>query len=133
MTLIIGIDIGGTFTDIAALDTNSGKHTATKVSSTPKDFSQGFFNGIDKILRITGAPPGDVLRLVHGTTVATNAILEYKGAKIGILTTKGFRDSLIIGRELRTEMYSVVFEPETPNVSVKVILVHRSIHDVRYR
>jgi N-methylhydantoinase A len=114
MALIIGIDIGGTFTDIAALDTNSGKHTATKVSSTPKDFSKGFFNGVDKILRITGAPPGDVLRLVHGTTVATNAILEYKGAKIGILTTKGFRDTLIVGRELRTEMYSVLFDPETP-------------------
>jgi N-methylhydantoinase A len=114
MALIIGIDIGGTFTDIAALETDSGRHTATKVSSTPKDFSQGFFAGIDKMLRITGAPPGDVSRLVHGTTVATNAILESKGSKIGILTTKGFRDTLIIGREFRTEMYSVLFDPETP-------------------
>ncbi len=114
MAIIIGIDIGGTFTDVVALDTNSGKVTVTKVPSTPKDFSQGFFNGLDKILTMTGSFPKDVVRLVHGTTVATNAILEYKGAKLGILTTNGFRDSLIIGREFRTEMYSVLFDPETP-------------------
>lgn len=114
MAIVIGIDIGGTFTDIVALDTNSGNLAATKVPSTPKDFSQGFFNGVDKILRMTDTPPSDVFRLVHGTTVATNAILEYKGAKIGILTTKGFRDTLIVGREYRTEMYSVLFDPETP-------------------
>jgi len=114
MGLLIGIDIGGTFTDVVALETKSGKLTSTKVPSTPADFSHGFFDALDKVLNITGASAGDVARLVHGTTVATNAIMEYKGAKIGILTTKGFRDVIIIGRHFRTDMYSVQYDPETP-------------------
>jgi len=114
MGLLIGIDIGGTFTDVVALETKSGKLTSTKVPSTPANFSRGFFDALDKVLNITGASAGDVARLVHGTTVATNAIMEYKGAKIGILTTKGFRDVIIIGRHFRTDMYSVQYDSETP-------------------
>ena len=98
MSVLIGIDIGGTFTDLVSLETSSGKLSVTKVPSTPEDFSKGFFNGLRKIQEFCGASSNDVMRLVHGTTVATNAILEHKGARIGILITKGFRDTLIMGR-----------------------------------
>ena len=114
MSVLIGIDIGGTFTDLVSLETSSGKFSVTKVPSTPEDFSQGFFNGLRKILELCGANSDDVMRLVHGTTVATNAILEHKGAKIGILITKGFRDTLIMGRGIRRELYNIFLDSETP-------------------
>ena len=115
MSVLIGIDIGGTFTDIVALNEDTGELKVTKVPSTPGEFSKGFFNGLDKILEVCGGKPEEIKRLVHGTTVATNAILEKKGAKIGILTTKGFRDVLIIGRGTRNEQYNVHFDSETPS------------------
>lgn len=115
MGVLVGIDIGGTFTDIVALDEESKRLRVTKVPSTPGDFSAGFFEGLEKILKLSQAEPGQVRRLVHGTTVATNAILEKKGARIGILTTKGFRDVLIIGRGTREELYNVHFDSETPD------------------
>lgn len=115
MSVLIGIDIGGTFTDIVALNEETGALKVTKVPSTPSDFSKGFFSGLDKILEVCEVTPAHIKRLVHGTTVATNAILEKKGARIGILTTKGFRDVLIIGRGTRNELYNVHFESETPS------------------
>ena len=114
MNLIVGIDIGGTFTDTIALEVESGKLISSKVPSTPEDFAQGFFNGLDKIMNMSGASPGDIARLIHGTTVATNSIVQWNGAKIGILTTRGFRDTLILGRSTRSDMYSVQYDPETP-------------------
>ena len=114
MGLLVGIDIGGTFTDIVGLDTNSGKLTVTKVPSTPDNFAEGFFNGLGKILKLTGVSPSSIARLVHGTTVATNSIIEQKGAKIGILTTSGFEDVLIMGRQYRSNIYSLYYDPETP-------------------
>ncbi len=114
MSILVGIDIGGTFTDIVGLDSKTGELTITKVPSTPKDFAVGFFNGLEKILCLTGDSSGNVKRLIHGTTVATNSIMEKKGAKIGILTTKGFEDVLIMGRQRRGEMYNLFYDPETP-------------------
>lgn len=114
MKLWVGIDIGGTFTDVVALNTISGRITNTKVPSTPENFPEGFFSGLDKILNLTGVSPNDIGRLIHGTTVATNAIMERKGATIGILTNKGFEDLLIMGRQWRSDMYSLFFDPETP-------------------
>jgi len=115
MGLILGIDIGGTFTDAVALELESGRLISTKVASTPEDFAQGFLNAVDKILDKAGASPEDVIRLIHGTTVATNSIVQRKGAKIGILITKGFRDILIQGRCLRLEdMYSLQYDVQTP-------------------
>lgn len=115
MSTLIGIDIGGTFTDVVALDAQSGAVTVTKVPSTPSEYSDGFFHGLEKIQRMADIDPHDILRLVHGTTVATNAILEKKGSRIGILTTKGFRDVLIIGRGTRSILYNVNFDSETPD------------------
>jgi N-methylhydantoinase A len=99
----IGIDVGGTFTDMVLVDDASGKVSYTKTSTTPKDLAQGVINGIDKILGIAGAKLEDVDYIVgaHGSTIGTNALIERKGAKVGLITTRGFRDVLEIGRVQR--------------------------------
>ena len=94
----IGVDTGGTFTDVVAVDTRSGEVRTTKTPSTPSDPADGFLTGIGKILALTGASSADIESISHGTTVATNAVIEAKGAKIGLLTTVGFKDVLEIGR-----------------------------------
>src|SRR6266700_1764235 len=70
---------------------------------------------VGKVLALAGAPPGDVERFIHGTTVATNAVLEQKGAVIAVLTTEGFEDVLEIGRQKRSRMYDLEMDPETPS------------------
>jgi N-methylhydantoinase A len=114
MSVIIGIDIGGTFTDVVGFDTNGGRLHVTKVSSTPENHALGFKRGLDKIIRMSDCKVEEITGLSHGTTVGTNAILERKGAKIGILTTKGFEDVLVIGRQKRSDMYDLFIDPETP-------------------
>lgn len=94
----IAVDCGGTFTDVALLDQDSGDLWVTKTSSTPHDPSEGFIDGVNKILRQSGVAPGAVKQVLHGTTVATNAILESRGAVTAMLTTSGFRHVLEIGR-----------------------------------
>src|SRR5213594_2365951 len=89
----IGVDIGGTFTDIVALD-GEGRLALAKVPSTPKDLLDGIGAAVGKVLALAGAPPGDVERFIHGTTVATNAVLEQKGAVTAVLTTEGFEHVL---------------------------------------
>lgn len=109
----IGVDIGGTFTDVVLLrDHSSLVHT--KVPSTPRDLVAGVRRGVEKILASAGASPGEVARLVHGSTVATNAFLERKGSLTGVLMTKGFEDTLEIGRTQRSRMYDLVLEPVAP-------------------
>src|SRR6266581_7497723 len=110
----IGVDIGGTFTDIVALD-GEGRLALAKVPSTPKDLLDGIGAAVGKVLALTGAPPGDVERFIHGTTVATNAVLEKKGAVTAILTTEGFEDVLEMGRQKRSRMYDLEMDPETPS------------------
>ena len=96
----LGVDIGGTFTDVV-LAAETGDVRYTKVPSTPKNPELAFFEGVRKILGETGIAPADVAYIVHGSTVAANAVLESKGAKTGLLTTRGFRDILEIGRIAR--------------------------------
>jgi len=110
----IGVDIGGTFTDIVALD-GEGRLALAKVPSTPKDLLDGIGAAVGKVLALAGAPPGDVERFIHGTTVATNAVLEQKGAVTAVLTTEGFEDVLEIGRQKRSRMYDLEMDPETPS------------------
>jgi N-methylhydantoinase A/oxoprolinase/acetone carboxylase beta subunit len=109
----IGLDIGGTFTDIVALD-RDGRLALTKVPSTPKDLLEGIGAATQRILEIAGANASDVERFIHGTTVATNAILEQKGAVTAVLTTAGFEDVLELGRMKRSRMYDLAMDPETP-------------------
>ena len=96
-SIVIGVDVGGTFTDILALDETSGEVRVAKVPSTRGDQSAGFLSGIQAATDDLGA----VSTIIHGTTVATNALLERKGARAGIITTSGFRDVLEMRRRDR--------------------------------
>lgn len=102
----IGVDIGGTFTDIVACR-EDGSVFVEKVLSSVHDYSEAILEGVNRILRHADAAPGDVEEVVHGTTVATNAILERKGAHTGLITTRGFRDVLDIRNSRRPEMYNI--------------------------
>ena len=114
MPMIVGIDIGGTFTDVVGFVTERKELFVTKVSTTPEDHAIGFKQGLKKIMDLAHCKSQEVTVVCHGTTVGTNAILERKGAKIGILTTEGFEDVLIIGRQKRSDMYNLFIDPETP-------------------
>lgn len=95
---VIAVDIGGTFTDVALADLESGALWTTKTPTTPHDQSQGFATGLSKILQQTGKSPQDVIALLHGSTVATNMIIERKGSPLALVTTAGCRYVLHIGR-----------------------------------
>jgi N-methylhydantoinase A len=104
----IGIDVGGTFTDVVGFDDSTGQVYYTKTLTTPKDLAQGVIRGIEELLDHAGlqGPTGDTEKsrihgIVHGTTIGTNALIERKGAKTGLITTAGFRDVLEIGRVQR--------------------------------
>lgn len=107
----IGIDIGGTFTDIVCRRRGE-PDTIFKLPTTRSDPGMAVLEAIERLA--PAYPPNTVIRFVHGTTVATNAVLERKGAKTGLLTTAGFRDVLEIGRQIRHALYDVILEPETP-------------------
>ena len=96
--LRLGVDVGGTFTDLLLLDEARGKTFTAKVPSTPEDSSQGVLNGIEKICRTAGIDPTDITQVMHGTTVATNTVLTSSGALVGLVTTKGYKDVLQIAR-----------------------------------
>ena len=109
----IGVDIGGTFTDIVALR-DDGELVLTKVPTTPQNLLQGIADAVRRVLSLADARPGAVRRFIHGTTIATNAILEQKGAMTGILMTEGFEDVLELGRQKRSRMYDLNMDAETP-------------------
>src|SRR5262249_1944564 len=109
----IGVDIGGTFTDIVALAAD-GALALSKVPTTPKDLLGGVADAVRSVLALARTEPGAVRRFVHGTTVATNAVLEQKGAVTGLLMTEGFEDVLELGRQKRSRMYDLDMDPETP-------------------
>ncbi len=95
----LGIDTGGTFTDVVAIDERTGTLATTKTPSTPSDPSRGLLDGIRKVLRQIGASPDQIAIVAHGTTVATNALLEERFTSLGLLVTRGFRHILEIARQ----------------------------------
>jgi N-methylhydantoinase A len=103
----LGIDVGGTFTDLFLLDEAAGQEYTLKVSSTPDDPSRAIVEGVSTLLKRHDIRPEDVTYLSHGTTVATNTILQHAGARVGMLTTEGFRDLLEIGRQKRPSVYDL--------------------------
>src|SRR6202166_2175134 len=117
--LKIGIDVGGTFTDMVAVD-DTGRSILAKVASTPDDSSIGVMAGLDRLADIMHLPRGELLagteRIVHGTTVATNALLEHKGAKVGLLTTEGHRDIIEMREGLKDDRYNLRMPPPEPLV-----------------
>jgi N-methylhydantoinase A len=98
MTFRLGVDVGGTFTDLLLVDETSGQTYMAKVPSTPEDSSVGVLDGIDRICDESDIDPKQVAQVMHGTTVATNAVLTQKGAKVGLVTTKGYRQTLQVAR-----------------------------------
>lgn len=115
--LRIGIDTGGTFTDIVCVDAASGGLTVTKVPSTPANPALGLVDGVHKILRETGKRPADLIGLAHGTTVATNALLQGAIDSLGLIVTAGFRHVLEIARQAVPDGYGNSYfwvKPERP-------------------
>ena len=112
----IGVDIGGTFTDLVWVDDATGAVRVGKLLTTPKDPSQAVEQGVVSVLGDAGSAAGDVRSLIHGTTLATNALIERKGARTALLTTAGFRDAVEIGREGRYDMYDLFIDQPTPLV-----------------
>jgi len=114
--LTVGIDIGGTFTDFIAVDELSGSITAWKCLTTPEDPSTGLFNGLHELLIKLDRTVEQISKIVHGTTIASNTIIERKGAKTCFITTKGFRDLLFMRREDRYDMYDLQIRFSEPLV-----------------
>lgn len=107
MAFRLGVDTGGTFTDLALVDETSGETILHKLPSTPANPSVAILAGLEEILRHAGATPHSVAAFIHGTTVATNAIIEGKLATTGLITTQGFRDVIEIGRQRRPDLYDL--------------------------
>jgi N-methylhydantoinase A len=106
MAYRFGVDVGGTFTDFSCFDTERKELFYYKVSSTPEDPSCAIVNGINEILKLKGILPEEIAYLAHGTTVATNALIQKRGGKTALITTKGFKDLLEIGRQKRPSLYN---------------------------
>jgi N-methylhydantoinase A len=112
----VGVDIGGTFTDLILVDDVSGELTVGKVLTTPADPSAAVADVLRDTLAATGAPADQVRHVIHGTTLVTNAVIERKGARTALLTTRGFRDAYEIAREHRYDLYDLFLEMPTPLV-----------------
>jgi len=113
----IGVDSGGTFTDICLFDEESGNTAVWKVGSTPEDPSRAVAEGVGEALVRVAAPTSDVRYFGHGTTVATNALIQHRGALTGLITSDGFRDLLEIGRQRRPDLYDL--QADKPPVLVE--------------
>ncbi len=110
----VGIDVGGTFTDVVMVDEGTGTYQYAKTPTTHYDLAEGVLNGLDEILQISGRPVKEIDYLIHGTTIGTNAIIEKKGARAGLITTKGFEDVLEIRRVARPKEAAFDFEVDNP-------------------
>src|SRR5438132_3113876 len=98
MAYRLGVDVGGTFTDVLSVHDETGNLHRVKTPSTPSDPAQGVLAGVRRICEESGVPPQELAYVMHGTTVATNALLEAKGARVGLITTRGFKQILHLAR-----------------------------------
>ncbi|MEM7049268.1 MAG: hydantoinase/oxoprolinase family protein [Acidobacteriota bacterium] len=117
MAYRLGVDVGGTFTDLILIDDASGATFRVKTPSTPADPSQGVLTGVRRILDESGAEPGALSHVMHGTTVATNAVLEGKGSRVGLITTRGFGQILHLARSQTPGPlagWMIMIKPEPP-------------------
>lgn len=112
----LGVDVGGTFTDLVVID-DRGAVGTLKVLSTPDDFSRSIIDGVRELKAAGAAEPAAIERLVHAFTVATNALLTHTGAKVGLITTRGFRDVLEIGRLRMPQLYNMDWDKPKPLVA----------------
>src|SRR3954447_1718481 len=112
----VGLDIGGTFTDFVLYDAEQRRISLYKCLTTPDDPSIAALQGLATLTAEAGITLGDVSEIVHGTTLVTNAIIERRGARLGLLTTQGFRDSLEMGTEQRYDIYDLFLSFPAPLV-----------------
>jgi 5-oxoprolinase (ATP-hydrolysing) len=112
----IGLDIGGTFTDLVLTDDRTGEIHLHKVPTTPADPADGALQGLRELCETAGIRLADVSALIHGTTLVTNAIIERRGARTALLTTRGFRDILEMGKEQRYDIYDLFLQYPAPLV-----------------
>ena len=112
----VAFDIGGTFTDFILHDGVTGATLSLKVPTTQRDPSKAVIAGLQQLLQMAGVRGESIGMVLHATTVATNAVLERKGAETGLITTDGFRDVLIIGRQKRYETYDLYIDKAKPLV-----------------
>ncbi|MEM7254519.1 MAG: hydantoinase/oxoprolinase family protein, partial [Pseudomonadota bacterium] len=106
----IGVDVGGTFTDLVLADEDEGLVFTDKLLTTPDDPGRAIVEGLKRLLSQSGRAPDIVHSVVHGTTLVTNTIIEQTGATVGLITTRGFRDALEMGREIRYDLYDLFLE-----------------------
>ena len=112
----IGVDIGGTFTDIVLWDSLGGQLILDKILTTPNDPSHVVLEGVERVLKATEISAQDLTSVIHGTTLVANALIERKGVTTGLITTAGFRDVLEIGREWRYDLFNLDIEMPKPLV-----------------
>lgn len=117
MTWRVGIDVGGTFTDLVAVDEQTGQHLSLKVFSTSDNSANGFLAALAELRTRAALRPGDVGSIFHGTTTVTNAIIERRLRPTALVTTKGFRDVLEIGRHWRPDLYDLTYRQPPPLIS----------------
>ena len=114
MVWMVGVDVGGTFTDFHALNQSTGISHRHKTPSTPSDPAEAILSGLTELCRRHAINPATITRLAHGTTVATNALIQRKGSDVAVVTTGGFRDLLEIGRQTRPKMFDLKADHPPP-------------------
>src|SRR5436305_9691816 len=112
----VGLDIGGTFTDFVLYDSEQRRISLYKCLTTPDDPSVAALEGLGTLTAEAGLRLGDIAEIVHGTTLVTNALIERRGARLGLITTQGFRDSLEMGTEQRYDIYDLFLSFPAPLV-----------------
>ena len=113
---VVGLDIGGTFTDVMMVDAGSGRSARYKSLTTPADPSIGALEALEAVLREAGVRPGEVAVLLHATTLVSNALIERKGARTALVTTRGFKDVMEIAREKKFDIYDLLLDKPAPLV-----------------
>lgn len=130
MSYRLGVDVGGTFTDLVQVNDETGAFFRAKTPSTPQDPSQGVLEGLRRICRTNNIQPSAISHILHGTTVATNAVLEGKGARVGLLTTEGFREILHLARSQTPGPLAgwiIMIKPEPPSSLIDTREVHERL------
>ena len=110
----LGIDIGGTFTDVVVQDHKKGHQFSRKLLTTHDDPARAVLTGVAEVINEDGVPATEIGRVVHATTLFTNALIERKGAETGLIATEGFRDVVEIGRERKYELYDIHIQKPLP-------------------
>jgi N-methylhydantoinase A len=113
---MIGVDVGGTFTDFFAFDDATGRVVLHKVSSTPANPARAIIDGLGDLSRRHGVDLAAMTRLSHGTTIATNALIQRRGGKVALVVTEGFRDLIEIGRQIRPRVFDLQADHPAPLV-----------------